>query len=1641
MLWDRILKLCIIILKIDQEQLIISVVFSIIFTIFSLFLQALMFFIQVSTDCFEYMSFGSCPITAQITFEKSTGFMGASQAAAVSSLVGSSSASKIGGSTDTRLQQAFLLSPSPSFTLEPVDVESSPGLTGFRGRCLILYDKPDGSRFVVQDGLSRPSADILSRLSCCTHPHLLRFTELQLPGLSDFLVEELLQPNGTLSTAFSAVSSGRLCKFFFRRWILDQLLGVGFGLLYLHSQHLFHGSLNPSRLRLGGDDILRLDLTSSLYFNGDRFFESKSSLAGYFPPEFVSGCDINCWSDVYSFGILLYESFTGSSIVSDDFSVSAFHHDLKSRKQPKLPDFICSSVGELIFRCLSYDCHCRPSMESVLDELLKMGPDPFTPSYYPIEALEKSWSLALGLEKTSMEAKRSEHDAFQSGIVGRLWCLADCGDAAAQNRMGFLLRRGLGCSQDAALSAFYYGMSSDQGNAIGQVNFGLCLRNGEGVDQDLVLASRYFKMSADQGYSGGMLEYGACLEQGKGVERDLVSAARYYKMSADTNDSTGMYLYGLCLMTGQGVYTDLALGAYYFDLSASAGNPAGMFYLAQSLAIGRGVERNQVLAADFSRRSAKLGYFSGMVEYGRCLEEGHGVERDMGSAVKYYKTAADHGNSEGMWRYGACVILLWKDFATAARYYKMSADLGSSEGMFCYGLCLEFGRGVATDLHSAALCYKMSGDLGNPIAMCNYGVLLKHGRGVEKDLFFAAHYFEQSANLGHSPGMYWYGLCLETGEGVEQDFNKAARYYKMSADLRDSNGLYKYGTCLANGQGVDKDLRSAARYYKMSADLGNASGMNDYGTCLESGRGVESDLTKAVRYYKMSADEGDSIGQVSYGFCLEKGHGVAKDLVSAARYYKRSADQGNPSGLAMYSFCLSNGHGVERDLISAARYGRIANDMIPWDSWFRSFSSNLQSGSSIFVSTTRPLERDRVWIGRLVRIAADLGNSSAMDSYGFFLTHGLGVEVDLPLAAHYYKMSADAGNASGMLQYGVCLYRGWGIRLDLVSAAEYYKQASDQGNCDAMRLYGVCLEFGFGVDKDLVSAAQYYKMAGESGQVTGLYEYGRCLVEGKGVEKDADLATRYFRQSADSGDPVCMWRCATRFQKGEGIAKDEEAACHYFELLESNTNTMRLLHLASILRFGREAEINLGEALRWYRRCADLGDIKALEYLGLCYEKGIGVIQDLREAGRFYERVSEMGSRVGRLSLGLFYWRGLGGFRGDRWEAVRQWRLAGLEVPDSVVACQSSVSCDPFSPRESRFFGSNREGDETRTSPRLENCSTFDQRTDGDGMCSRQESRSSDESMAMAIPERILQDELSEATPNRLIPEFDRFESETLGIGATQVPAAENLDGVLPLTTCESFILWNTDYIRSIESVVVRDKVSVREFLGAAPPASEIARLTGEGIRREGSRCLGGVLERDQGNVLYAEIINCDTIESVHRVCAEFYTRDTFLYRRVNEFLRSSGTSDADTGRNLGLYMGVLRECFCVSSLWNPVPWGNPPLVYRGASFEVDIVIDYARRPEEIIRWQGFTSTSGSVDVALGFPGNVLFEISLTHAVASLAGISAFQHEQEFVISPYQWFALNGVRWDCRCQRWIFSVREQNDLPDVASWFRRPATS
>lgn len=93
---------------------------------------------------------------------------------------------------------------------------------------------------------------------------------------------------------------------------------------------------------------------------------------------------------------------------------------------------------------------------------------------------------------------------------------------------------------------------------------------------------------------------------------------------------------------------------------------------------------------------------------------------------------------------------------------------------------------------------------------------------------------------------------------------------------------------------------------------------------------------------------------------------------------------------------------------------------------------------------------------------------------------------------------------------------------------------------------------------------------------------------------------------------------------------------------------------------GEGVTADKAEAIRWLRRSAEKGNVRAAYNLGMIYDKGDGVHQDLKEAAKWYRKAAEKGHAQSQFNLGLMYTNGEGVPK-DHQEAVRWLRKAARQ--------------------------------------------------------------------------------------------------------------------------------------------------------------------------------------------------------------------------------------------------------------------------------------------------------------------------------------------------------------------------------------------
>lgn len=76
--------------------------------------------------------------------------------------------------------------------------------------------------------------------------------------------------------------------------------------------------------------------------------------------------------------------------------------------------------------------------------------------------------------------------------------------------------------------------------------------------------------------------------------------------------------------------------------------------------------------------------------------------------------------------------------------------------------------------------------------------------------------------------------------------------------------------------------------------------------------------------------------------------------------------------------------------------------------------------------------------------------------------------------------------------------------------------------------------------------------------------------------------------------------------------------------------------------FGRGCEVDYVQALNWYHKAADAGNMHSQNSLGLCYKNGTGVPQDIDIAVQWFEKAYKSGNPEGAYNLAECYYSGEG---------------------------------------------------------------------------------------------------------------------------------------------------------------------------------------------------------------------------------------------------------------------------------------------------------------------------------------------------------------------------------------------------------------
>jgi WD40 repeat protein/serine/threonine protein kinase len=142
----------------------------------------------------------------------------------------------------------------------------------------------------------------------------------------------------------------------------QELIPIAQALAYAHEKQICHSFLNPAGIVM---DVNKNPILFDFGFEQVIADYLLSSLPGswinnwgieYRPPEQLIGVEVDCRSDVYSFGMILHEWVSGSIALLEETPITTLEKRIKSDSDEiKLNNNVPPAVQKLIRKCLSKD--------------------------------------------------------------------------------------------------------------------------------------------------------------------------------------------------------------------------------------------------------------------------------------------------------------------------------------------------------------------------------------------------------------------------------------------------------------------------------------------------------------------------------------------------------------------------------------------------------------------------------------------------------------------------------------------------------------------------------------------------------------------------------------------------------------------------------------------------------------------------------------------------------------------------------------------------------------------------------------------------------------------------------------------------------------------------------------------------------------------------------------------------------------------------------------------------------------------------------------------------------------------------------------------------------------------------------------
>ena len=466
-----------------------------------------------------------------------------------------------------------------------------------------------------------------------------------------------------------------------------------------------------------------------------------------------------------------------------------------------------------------------------------------------------------------------------------------------------------------------------------------------------------------------------------------------------------------------------------------------------------------------------------------------------------------------------------------------------------------------------------------------------------------------------------YGIQLE----AEKNYKEAVKWYREAAKKGLAEAQYHLGLCYETGTGVRKTKKSAVSWYQKAADQGHALAkdkLKDLQSDQNKANEVSLQANDIINKYMTILSTGDP------DECLRAGKEADKtDFIDIAeKLYQKSAESGNVEA----QYILGLFYKAGRSCLSGPNIVReFEKDPEKAFYWFQKAADQGHGKACYEVAQCHEYGLDEFELKRLQNHPENMGPFKP-----------LLIPRNMPEALKWYIKAAEQDIPEAQFRLAI-LYQ----RKDTVPESDdWFEQPEDNT-----------------IPEDKTEAFNWYKKAAENNHTISQYNLGLCYEIGYGTKKDPAAAKEWYQKAAKAGFERAKLRADHSpdelFQLGLNASNngDQKAANDLYLMAAEVGNIKAQLALGHWYEEDAGISKDRQEAVKWYRKAAEQGDVNAQYQCGLLLEKLAEEIYDLykrihqedsldnkevdeyiHESGQWYQKAAEAGLSDAQYHYGMF---------------------------------------------------------------------------------------------------------------------------------------------------------------------------------------------------------------------------------------------------------------------------------------------------------------------------------------------------------------------------------------------------------------------